>query len=342
MSSASVTFGPWPHRAAVLLVWCTFPLVWIGGLVTTTQSGMAVHDWPTTFGYNMFLYPLEQWLSGPFSVFIEHGHRLFASMVGLITIFMTLAVWRTEPRRWVRWLSVGVLAAVIFQGVIGGLRVRWDAQQLAMFHGCFAQAFFAMTITLAAVTSRWWQTAAESKSITSSLPKAAVMLASLAYLQVVLGAYLRHFRIGVVPHIFLALVLTGQAVWVLWLVWKQHRTQRLFTRPAMALMLLFAVQITLGITAWVTSRGWPSWFAQQAWAANYVVLAGSRMQIWSATAHVATGALILGTSVLLALRATRCLPLGKVSLAGSQAETGRLSAGSAGHVSSLAILGGQC
>ena len=73
-----VATSPWPHRAAVLLVCATFPLIWVGGLVTTTQAGMAVPDWPNTYGYNLFLYPWQTWLFGPWDLFIEHGHRLLA------------------------------------------------------------------------------------------------------------------------------------------------------------------------------------------------------------------------------------------------------------------------
>src|SRR6188768_3417392 len=133
--------SPWPHRLAVVLACATFPLVWVGGLVTTTDSGMAVPDWPNTYGYNLFLYPWQTWLYGPWDLFIEHGHRLLASSVGLLTIALLVALVRTESRRWIKVLGASALALVIFQGVLGGLRVRLDERTLAMLHGCTGPLF---------------------------------------------------------------------------------------------------------------------------------------------------------------------------------------------------------
>src|ERR687892_644577 len=110
----------WPHRLAVLLACATFPLLFIGSLVTGKGAGLAVPDWPTTFGYNMFLYPWSKMVG---DVFYEHSHRLVASGVGLITIALALTFWLRERRPWLRWLGVAALALVIIQGLIGGLRV---------------------------------------------------------------------------------------------------------------------------------------------------------------------------------------------------------------------------
>src|SRR5882672_10945751 len=121
----------WPHRLAVLLTCATFPLIWVGGLVTSYDAGMAVPDWPTTYGYNLFLYPWQTWIEGPWKLFIEHGHRLMGATVGVLTIALLVAVWRCDSRQGVRWLSVLTLGAVIFQGSLGGLRVLLDEVQLA-------------------------------------------------------------------------------------------------------------------------------------------------------------------------------------------------------------------
>src|SRR3954453_2556847 len=91
--SEQIVRSPWPHRLAVVLAAATFPLLWVGGLVTTTKAGMAVPDWPSTYGYNLFLYPWETWLYGPGDLFIEHGHRLFAALVGLLTIVLVVLTW---------------------------------------------------------------------------------------------------------------------------------------------------------------------------------------------------------------------------------------------------------
>ncbi len=115
--------SPWPKRVAKFLTCLTFPLIWVGGLVTSTKAGMAVPDWPTTYGYNMFLYPWETWLMGPWDVFIEHGHRLLGSLVGLVTIVLVIVVQKLDNRLWMRKLVVFALVAVIAQGVLGGVRV---------------------------------------------------------------------------------------------------------------------------------------------------------------------------------------------------------------------------
>jgi len=140
--------SPWPHRLAVVLACATFPLVWVGGLVTTTNSGMAVPDWPTTYGYNMFLYPWQSWLHGPWGVFYEHGHRLLGSLVGMLAIALLVAVLRTESRRWMKAMGFAVLGLVIFQGLLGGMRVRLDDRTFAMLHGFTGPLFFAVTVAM--------------------------------------------------------------------------------------------------------------------------------------------------------------------------------------------------
>src|SRR5437870_10964538 len=119
-NSDAVGFSPWPHRLAVALACATFPLLFIGGLVTSKGAGLAVPDWPTTFGYNMFLYPWSKMIG---NIFYEHSHRLFASAVGLLTIALAVTFWFAERRPWVRWLGVAELGWVIVQGILGGLRV---------------------------------------------------------------------------------------------------------------------------------------------------------------------------------------------------------------------------
>src|SRR4029077_4018027 len=114
------SFSPWPHRLAVVLVCATFPLLFIGGLVTSKGAGLAVPDWPTTFGYNMFLYPWSKMVG---NIFYEHSHRLVASFVGLLTLALAFLLWFRERRTWMRWLGVGALGLVMAQGILGGLRV---------------------------------------------------------------------------------------------------------------------------------------------------------------------------------------------------------------------------
>src|SRR6267154_1770274 len=98
--------SPWPHRLALLLCCATFPLVWVGGMVTTYKAGMAVPDWPTTYGYNLFLYPWQTWILGPWDLFIEHGHRLFGALVGMLTIALCVSLWMTKQPKWLRVMGL--------------------------------------------------------------------------------------------------------------------------------------------------------------------------------------------------------------------------------------------
>src|SRR5438132_1456321 len=148
--------SPWPHRWAVALACATFSLLWVGGLVTTTKAGMAVKDWPTTNGYNMFLYPWLKWLAAPRDFFVEHGHRMLAASVGMMTIVLLVILWFREGRRWVRWLGVLALVLVIFQGMLGGMRVRMDERTFAMLHGMTGPLFFTLTVAMTVFTSRVW------------------------------------------------------------------------------------------------------------------------------------------------------------------------------------------
>ena len=117
---------------------------------------MAVPDWPSTYGYNLFLYPWQTWLAGPWDLFIEHGHRLFGALVGMLTILLVVTAFRLDGRNWYRWATLGALALVIGQGALGGMRVLLDQRLLAQIHGCVVPIFFAVTVALAVWTSPRW------------------------------------------------------------------------------------------------------------------------------------------------------------------------------------------
>ncbi|HEY6364687.1 MAG TPA: COX15/CtaA family protein, partial [Candidatus Binatia bacterium] len=204
----------WPHRLAVVLACATFPLLFIGGLVTSKGAGLAVPDWPTTFGYNMFLYPWSKMVG---NIFYEHSHRLVASGVGLLTIALTLAFWLQERRRWLRRLGVAALLLVILQGVIGGLRVVLLENTLAIVHAAFAQAFFALTVSLAIFTSPDWNSEPSDKPITDGgrLSRLCAVITGLIYLQAIFGAVLRHTGERVDAHLFFALLVTLHVIFVL-------------------------------------------------------------------------------------------------------------------------------
>jgi heme a synthase len=142
------------HWYAVVAAASVSLLICSGGLVTSHEAGMAVPDWPNTFGYNMFLFPVSRWVGG---VFFEHTHRLIASTVGLLTVILCIVLFVIESRRWVKILGLVAVGAVIVQGILGGLRVTENNAVLGLFHGCLAQSFFALMATIALVTSRFWE-----------------------------------------------------------------------------------------------------------------------------------------------------------------------------------------
>src|SRR5262249_3986361 len=143
------------HRYCQLLAAATLLLLAAGGMVTSTSSGLSVPDWPTTYGYTMFSFPLKNMAGG---IFYEHGHRLVASTVGFLTIGLVLLIWRVGGRRWMRWLALLALAAVILQGVLGGLTVLFLLPApISIGHAALAQLFFCMTVALATFTSPGWR-----------------------------------------------------------------------------------------------------------------------------------------------------------------------------------------
>jgi cytochrome c oxidase assembly protein subunit 15 len=281
----------WPHRLAVLLACATFPLLFIGGLVTSKGAGLAVPDWPTTFGYNMFLYPWSKMVG---NIFYEHSHRLIAAAVGLLTIVLTLAFWFREGRHWLRRLGLAALLLVILQGVIGGLRVVWLEHTLAIVHAAFAQAFFALTVSLAVFTSPEWRELPKGRPITDGgrLRRLCAITTGLIYVQAIFGAVLRHTGERLDWHLSFAALVTLHVLFILVRVIRAPADHPKLTRPAYVLGILLLLQLMLGAASYFgkfTSLLGPL-------SGNLVVMT---------TAHLVTGALMLVTSLWLTLRAYR-------------------------------------
>ncbi|HEV2806423.1 MAG TPA: COX15/CtaA family protein [Chthoniobacterales bacterium] len=182
----------WLHRFAWFTSIATLLLICSGGMVTSKGVGLAVPDWPTTFGYNMFLFPVSKWVGG---IFFEHTHRLIASTVGFLTIILAVWIWRADHRRWMRRLGFAALGAVVLQGVLGGLRVTMLKDEIGIFHALLAQAFFGILIVITLATSRLWDRLRESgltPDATRTLLRIVIGTTVLIYLQLGLGATMRH------------------------------------------------------------------------------------------------------------------------------------------------------
>lgn len=319
--------SPWVHRWAWVLCVATFPLLWIGGLITTTDAGMAVPDWPGTYGYNLFLYPWRTWMFGPWDLLVEHGHRLFASGVGLLTIGFVVVVFRNERRPLLRWLAVAALALVIWQGVLGGLRVVLNERLLAMAHGSTGPLFFALTAALVALTSpRNNPRTSESDAPGSpAVPgtKWWWLLPALIYVQLLLGAAMRHvpedasfntFADHIRAHLWGALAVTLAVIIATAVSWRRPvgRSRRILATCLLGVVL---AQASLGVGTWIAKYRLPTWaqtgITADAWAAVAgsgtisPSIAGGWTETHVVTGHSAIGSLLLALATAHAVVATR-------------------------------------
>jgi heme a synthase len=183
------------HWYAIFVAASVLVLICSGGLVTSHGAGMAVPDWPNSFGYNMFLFPISHWVGG---VLFEHTHRLIASGVGLLTIALCILTWVIEERRWVKWLAGIAVLVVIVQGVLGGLRVTEHNAVLGLFHGCLAQGYFSLMATVALVTSGFWRriNPVSDEPDVRRLRLWTVTVTAMLFIQLALGASMRHAHAG--------------------------------------------------------------------------------------------------------------------------------------------------
>ncbi|MBY0587539.1 COX15/CtaA family protein [bacterium] len=298
MNTESYSTGDaWVHRLAVLLMILTLGLLFLGGLVTSHEVGMAVPDWPATYGENMFTY---NFFDKSWGIQLEHTHRLAGSVIGLVTVALSIAIYRVEKRISVRWLGLAALVGVVIQGVLGGGRVVLNAilgQHLAAVHGCFAQAFFATVVILVAVTSRSYrQTSPATHDEAGSLQRASLFLAVAVYLQMVLGAVVRHYQGSLwMVHLALGAILMFAALWVMMLTILHPPLRKVLGTPVMILGGGLAAQITLGIVALFLTG------ILDTEPHNNITV----QEAVTVTTHLALGSILLGTSVYLAVASRR-------------------------------------
>jgi cytochrome c oxidase assembly protein subunit 15 len=269
------------HRLALVTVAATFVLILFGGLVTNTGAALAVPDWPSTFGHNMFLFPWSGMIGG---VFYEHSHRLIGAVVGVLTLALAAALWPRGGR--LRALGLVAVAAVIVQGVLGGLRVVLLHDQLAIVHGCLAQAFWALVVALAVLT---WP-GAGAATVAPAAPRGLALAAVVVvYVQIVFGALLTHegwiwLHLGGAVGVFAVVpILTARA---------RRLDDALVARTARALLILLGVQLALGAGSFVARF-------------SSVWIPGEQLTMLALpVAHRLAGSLILAAVVVVAIRAT--------------------------------------
>jgi cytochrome c oxidase assembly protein subunit 15 len=284
------------HRFAVLLACATFFLIIAGANVTSHDAGLAVPDWPLSFGK---VFPQ---MVG--NVFWEHGHRMIATAVGLLTIALVVYLQLREPRAWVKRLGWIALAAVIAQGLLGGLTVKlllplW----VSAAHATLAQLFFLITVSLAVFTSPGWiSPSSPERSVDNpSLRSLSVLALVVILVQLVLGATLRHSATWdqnlplalVLAHVGGAFVVTVILGATLVRVFTRHREDKYLVRPALSAAALLVVQLSLGIAAYIVRARSP--FDPQPLTPMVAVT----------VAHVACGALVFASTIVLTLRIFR-------------------------------------
>lgn len=289
---------------ACLMVGATWCLLFVGAMVTSTNSGLAVPDWPTTYGQNMFLYPLSEMKGG---IFYEHGHRLFASLIGFLALVNAVLLGGRRPGA-IRWLSFAALLLVVVQGVLGGLTVRMKLPMpVSAAHGGTAQLFFLSTLLLATWASQSWKNSARPLRFDWAAPGVKASLAFLVagYAQILVGAVMRHsyaglaiptfplafggwiptfWNFGLVTHFIHTRILPLALVIFLLAALKPtwNAKARLIRFSSRLLALLFLLQVTLG--------------ASVIWTHKTPLIA---------SLHLATGAALLACALFLMLWAGR-------------------------------------
>ena len=287
------SYSPWLHRTARFTAGATFLLIVIGGIVTSTESGLAVPDWPTTFGYNMFLYPLSEMVGG---ILYEHSHRLMGSLVGLLTVGLFIFALVRDSRKWLKWLGLIALVAVIVQGVLGGLRVTQINRNFAIVHACLAQAFFALLCGIAWFTSRdWWKDRTASvNGAAQKLRRLSLITTCLIYVQLIFGAILRHTGSRLDAHLLFAFLVTLHIFLLARrILGTNDETQRIAPSMMFLLLGLLAVQLMLGTGAFFAKL--------TAFGETFA----TALTVTITTAHVAVGALMLISSFVLTLKIYR-------------------------------------
>lgn len=314
--------NPGLHRFAVFTAAATLFLICVGGIVTSKGAGLAVPDWPNTYGYNMFLFPISKWVG---NIFYEHTHRLVASGVGLLTTILAIWLWLKEPREWVRWLGVGAFVLVLLQGVLGGLRVTQLKDELGVFHGTLAQLFFVLVSAIAFFTSSWWLRSEPAQRM--GLRPVYAAIACLILLQLIIGATMRHQHAGLaIPDFPMA-----YGKW-----WPETdsaaveryngmRMEAVALNPITATgvilqmvhrVMAVVIAIAVLLVGWLTilKERWSSLNGKMAalWCVSILCQVGlgvatvlTNKSADIATAHVAVGAFSLALGVLLMLAASR-------------------------------------
>jgi cytochrome c oxidase assembly protein subunit 15 len=294
-SPAAASYQRGPHWIALSAAAFTLPLLYVGGSVTTYRVGLAVPDWPQTFGINMFLY--DFW-NAPFGVRIEHTHRLYGAAVGMATLLLAGWFLVFERRRWMKALGVLALVVVIVQGLLGGTRVTQVSTVLAAVHGVLGQAFFGLMVVLCVLTGRGWREQTRRIADVDHLRPRALGLLGMVAAQIALGSWLRHYgtRAALVIHGVVAMAVWADALLFYMKVKRNRASVSGLIPSSLVAVVASTLQIVLGIVAMVYLLPFDG-------APGPV----SFYQAVVRTGHQTNGALLLAAAVVVVLRTFRLL-----------------------------------
>jgi cytochrome c oxidase assembly protein subunit 15 len=281
------------HRFAIVLAVFVFLLIVAGALVTSNNAGLAVPDWPTSFGS---LYKIPPMVGG---IKYEHGHRMLAEFVGLLTIVMCVYTFRVERRSWMKKLSLAAIGTVIAQGVLGGITVLYYLPwYISSAHAALGQTFFSIAVLMAMFTSISWVESAAvwpaDEHVAASTRALTLLAVAAVYLQLFFGAGFRHSGISILPHLVNAVITAGILLWTAIRVLVAYGKVRELRMPAVWVLGLLFVQLSLGFAAYLTRVIW-----------GKDVVQPLPSMIHTTVAHVAVGALLLAATFVLAVQAHR-------------------------------------
>ena len=284
----------WTGWLARVAVGATFLLIVAGGLVTGNKAGLAVADWPTSYGYNMFLYPFSRMTGG---IYYEHAHRLLGALVGLTTLSLAVHLAMVETRPFVKRMGGAAVVLVVVQGILGGLRVTERSLHLAVVHGVTAQVFLSLLVAIAVVRTATWRSDRGRRASAHSGNERTMATIAVAALvvQIVLGAIQRHLAAGLILHIVSAFAVAALTVSAGVRAWGLHREEPILKRSGLTVVFVTMAQLALGFSAWIARGAWTSGALSPEWT------------ILVTTLHQGTGALLLASTVTLRLWLSRLL-----------------------------------
>jgi cytochrome c oxidase assembly protein subunit 15 len=264
--------------------------------VTSNDAGLSVPDWPTSFGY---LVKVPHLVGG---VRFEWSHRMVAGSLVVLTLAIAGWTYFVERRSWLRKLAVAALGTVVAQAILGGMTVLYlQPPAVSTAHAAVAQTFFCIAVCIAVFTGRKWVEEVpqiEHDTRRPSLFTLALLSIFVLYVQLILGGMFRHRGMSWWPHVAHAAIVTVVLTWTAIRALAAFSKIEAVRKPAILMLSLLITQLCLGFAAFLTRVAWGKDSVQP-----------ELPMVVSTVAHVGVGALLLATTVVLAIQVWRHVPV---------------------------------